>query len=116
VKAIDKKLKERGILPWQLPLGQPWLPVLEKQIGKIKSAAVFVSKNDMGPWKDPELCAILAEFVTQGRPIIPVLLPGARRVSIQPQFLKGRVWVDFNVLDPDPMEQLISGITGEQSL
>ena len=34
---------------WKLRPGLPWQPLLEEQIGKIKSAAVFVGKNGRGP-------------------------------------------------------------------
>jgi len=51
VKKIAEELKERGILPWldewELPPGRPWQPLLEKQIEKIKSAAVFVVHRSM---------------------------------------------------------------------
>ena len=54
VKAIAEQLQEQGIVPWldewELQPGRPWQPILEEQIRKIKSAAVFVSKTGMGPW------------------------------------------------------------------
>jgi hypothetical protein len=41
-----------------------------------------------------------------------VLLPGARRdVSV---FLDGLTWVDLSATEPDPIDQLVWGITGEQ--
>jgi len=118
VKEIGEKLKNRGILPWldewELPPGQPWQPLLEQQIGKIKSAAVFVSKNDMGPWQKRELYAFLNEFVNRYCPVIPVLLPNVPKKPELPIFLRGMTWVDFRKKDPDPMKQLIWGITRER--
>ncbi|HEY6540992.1 MAG TPA: TIR domain-containing protein [Ktedonobacteraceae bacterium] len=118
VKEIGEKLKEHNILPWlddwDLPPGRPWQPLLEKQIGRIKAAAVFVSKNDMGPWQKQELYAFLSEFVNRGCPVIPVLLPDVGEVPVLPIFLKNMKWVDFRKKDPDPMKQLIWGITGQR--
>ncbi len=32
-----------------------------------------------------------------------------------PAFLKGRTWVDFRSYAPDPLKQLVWGITGERT-
>src|SRR5262249_9005906 len=46
VARIADRLEQHGILPWlderELPPGQPWQVLLEKQIANIKAAAVFV--------------------------------------------------------------------------
>ncbi|TEU22236.1 MAG: TIR domain-containing protein [Anaerolineales bacterium] len=118
VKEIGERLKKRGILPWldewELQPGLPWQRLLEEQIAKIKSAAVFVGKDGIGPWHRMELEAFLREFVDRGCPVIPVLLPDAPQKPQLPIFLKGMTWVDFRKEDPDPTEQLIWGITGER--
>ena len=120
VKKIGVELKERGILPWldewELRPGRPWKPLLEKQIGKIKSAAVFVGKEGLGPWQRNELYAFLSEFVERDCPVIPVLLPDAPHKPQLPIFLKDMTWVDFREREPDPMERLIWGITGVRDL
>jgi hypothetical protein len=118
VKEIGEKLKEHGILPWldewELPPGRPWQPLLEKQIGKIKSAAVFVGKRGIGPWQHQELDAFLREFVRRGCPVIPVILDCAPEEPQLPIFLQGITWVDFREKVPDPMERLRWGISGER--
>ena len=101
---------------WELRPGLPWQPLLEEQIGTIKSAAVFVGKNGRGPWQDKELEAFMREFVNRGCPVIPVLLSDAPEKPQLPIFLKGMTWVDFRKQDPDPLERLIWGITGERGL
>jgi nucleotide-binding universal stress UspA family protein len=119
VKEIGEKLKEHGILPWldewELRPGIPWQPLLEEQIERIKSAAVFVGKSGIGPWQQQELYAFLNEFVNRGCPVIPILLPNIPSEPQLPVFLKGMTWVDFRQPDPDPMERLIWGITGKHS-
>lgn len=118
VKKIGEQLKERGILPWldewELRPGLPWQRLLEEQIKYIKTVAVFVGKNGTGPWQDMELYAFLRQFVKRGCPVIPVILPDCENTPELPIFLEGMTWVDFRKQNPDPLEQLIWGITGEQ--
>jgi TIR domain/Effector-associated domain 2 len=115
---IAEQLKERGIVPWldvwELPPGQRWQPLLEKQIGEIKSAAVFVGPSGFGPWQQEELDAFLRQFVSRHCPVIPVLLKGAPEKPELPPFLAGFTWVDFRKIQPDPMFQFIWGITGKK--
>ena len=118
VKAIGEQLRSRGITPWldewELRPGLPWQDVLEEQIRYIKSAAVFVGPDGAGPWQEREQSAFLRQFVNRRRPVIPVILPGVGHRPEVPTFLEGMIWVDFRQLDPDPMECLIWGITGER--
>jgi TIR domain-containing protein len=97
VKRIGERLKELGMYPWldewELQPGKPWQHSLEQQIIQIKSAAVFVGKDGIGPWQQEELEAFLSEFVERGCPVIPVLLPDAPKEPQLPVFLKARTWV-----------------------
>jgi WD40 repeat protein len=119
VKEIGIRLRNQGILPWldewELQPGLSWQRLLEEQIKQIKSAAVFVGTAGLGPWQREELEAFLLEFVRRGCPVIPVVLAGAPQKPELPVFLKSRTWVDFRKQDPDPMKQLLWGITGERS-
>ena len=99
---------------WELRPGFPWQRVLEEQIEHIKAAAVFIGKNGRGPWQDMELRAFIQQFVKRECPVIPVILPDYDLVPQLPPFLQGMTWVDFRKQDPDPMERLIWGITGER--
>ncbi len=53
IKKIGEQLKAEGLLPWldewELRPGLPWQRLLEEQIEHIKSAAVFVGKDGIGP-------------------------------------------------------------------
>ena len=97
---------------WELRPGLPWQRLLEEQIGQIKSVAVFVGRQGIGPWQQQELEAFLREFVNRSCPVIPILLPDAPEEPQLPIFLRGYTWVDFRRQDPDPLELLIWGITG----
>ena len=118
VKKIGEELKRRGILPWldewELVPGFPWQRELEKQIEKVKSGAVFVGQNGIGPWENMEQEAFLRQFVKRGCPVIPVILSDCQQEPKLPVFLESMTWVDFRKSDPDPMEQLIWGITGKR--
>jgi hypothetical protein len=118
VMAIGRSLMANGVLPWldqwELRPGMPWQRSLEEQIANIRAAAVFVGGSGIGPWQRQELDGFLREFSTRGCPVIPVLLPGAGGEPELPLFLRGMTWVDFRVTDPDPLLQLIWGITGRR--
>jgi len=118
VEGIARTLRERGLRPWldkwELRPGGIWQRALEEQIEKIDAAAVFVGSNGIGPWQQLEQEAFLRQFVERRCPVIPVLLPGLAEKPKLPPFLAGFMWVDFNVTDPDPVDQLIWGITGEK--
>jgi GTPase SAR1 family protein len=118
VKKIGRLLKERGLAPWldewELRPGFPWQRLLEEQITHIKSVAVFVGKNGVGPWQHNELDAFLREFVRRGCPVIPVLLVDAPQEPALPVFLNAMTWVDFREQGSEPMERLIWGITGRR--
>ncbi len=119
VKEIGEQLMARGILPWldedELPPGRPWQRLLEEQIEQIKSAAVFVGEEGIGPWQQMELEAFLREFNRRGCPVIPVILPNAPKKPELPIFLRGMTWVDFRKIETKPLDRLIWGITGERT-
>ena len=115
VKEIGQALRDFGVVPWldewELRPGLPWQKELERQIPRIRSAAVFVGREGTGPWQDLEVDAFLREFVNRGCPVIPVILSDSVGTPDLPFFLKGMTWVDFRESSPDPMERLVWGIT-----
>lgn len=119
VRKIANKLRERGIVPWldewELLPGRAWQPLLEQQLGQIRSAAVFIGSQGIGPWQQLELEALLREFVERGCPVIPVILDNAPQKLQIPLFLRSMMWVDFRNPYPDPLEQLIRGIAHKRS-
>ena len=115
---IAEKLQQEGLKPWldvwELPPGQSWQERIEEQIKDIRSAAVFVGSSGLGPWQEREIRAFLVEFVARKCPVIPVLLADAPQKPDIPIFLKINTWVDFRKSEPNPMSQLIWGITGKK--
>jgi TIR domain len=115
VRELAQRLRERGLRPWldehELRPGQPWQPTLEDVISGIPAAAVIIGAR-LGPWQEQEFTAFLRQRSKRRCAVVPVLLPGARRdVSV---FLDGLTWVDLSATEPDPIDQLVWGITGEQ--
>jgi hypothetical protein len=52
--------------------------------------------------------------VQRGCPIIPVILRSGKNIPELPIFLRRLTWVHFRKKKPDPLQQLIWGITGER--
>jgi formylglycine-generating enzyme required for sulfatase activity len=113
---IANQLKANNINPWldkwHLRPGSSWQDLLEDQINEIRTAAVFVGNSGLGPWQNEEIKAFIRAFVNRKCPVIPVLLPNAPQKPQIPLFLEGLMWVDFRQHDPEPLGQLIWGITG----
>jgi hypothetical protein len=118
VREIARKLTAEGIKPWldveQIPPGTTWQTALEEQINNIKSAAVFVGNSGIGPWQNEEIQAFLSQFMERKCPVIPTILGSATTTPDLPWTLKNRPHVDFRVSDPNPLKQLIWGITGQK--
>lgn len=118
VRRIADQLSARGIKPWldenEIQPGKPWQDILEAQIGTIKAAAVFVGESGIGPWQRMEMRAFINEFVERDCPVIAVILPSATQTPQLPSLLKNLHWVDFRDARPNPLEQLIWGITGHK--
>jgi TIR domain/YEATS family len=117
VRRIAERLWERDLRPWldedEVPPGRSFQEELERQINNIRSAAVFIGPNGIGPWQNQEVKAFLREFVERQCPVIPVLLPGGATLTL-PVFLRGMIWVDLRTQDQAQIERLIWGITGRK--
>ncbi|MEL6132837.1 MAG: TIR domain-containing protein, partial [Bacteroidota bacterium] len=115
IKCIGNQLKAFGILPWldewEIVPGRPWQDALAEQIRNIKSVAVFIGPEGIGPWQNTELNAFLRIFHQKQIPIIPVVLPSCDTAPELPFFLEGFQWVDFRKEVPNPYHQLLWGIT-----
>jgi|APLak6261673822_1056097.scaffolds.fasta_scaffold00126_7 hypothetical protein len=118
IRRIADDLIKRGIKPWlderEIMPGTAWQSALEDQIAHIRSAAIFIGKSGIGPWQNMEIRAFINEFVERGCPVIPAILPSAQTTPPLPILLKNLHYVDFRVTDPDPMSQLLWGITGKK--
>jgi hypothetical protein len=116
VRDIAQQLVREGIKPWlderEIPPGTSWQTALGQQIERIKSAAVFVGENGLGPWQNQEIQALLNQFVKRECPVIPVVLPSVKTTPEMPWTLENLHCVDFRT-DLQPLKRLIWGITGQ---
>lgn len=119
VRKVDEHLRARGIRTWlderELRPGLPWQEALQDQIASIRAAAVMVGQQGFGPWQNRELASFLTQFNRRGCPVIPVILEDCEETPELPLFLAEMTWVDFRLSDPDPIDRLIWGITGQRS-
>jgi eukaryotic-like serine/threonine-protein kinase len=119
VREIAKKLVKEGVRTWldeeQIRPGTSFQKSIGRQIESIKSAAVFVGENGFGPWQDQETQALLSQLVKRECPVIPVILPSAKTTPELPWTLANLNWVDFRTTNPDPITQLVWGITGQKN-
>lgn len=115
---IGEQLKGHGILPWfdimDVKPGTPARQQQEQQIERISAAAVFVGQHAVADWQVLQMYSFLEQFVQRECPVIPVLLPDAPKRPKLPVFLANFAWVDFRRQVPDPIGQLIWGITGKR--
>jgi GTPase SAR1 family protein len=117
VLRIAAALEERGILPWldvhDIQPGSRWQQEMAKGIEQSRSAAVLIGPAGPGPWHEAEM-ELINDWSARNksRNVIPVILDGTEEDPALPGFL--RVWstVDMRTADPDPIEQLVWGITG----
>ena len=118
VVAIGERLKARGILPWldiwEIRPGMRWQRELQRNIRRIKAAAIFIGPRGTGPWQELEVESLLQEIARRNNPVIPVILEGRLAAPRLPSFLSSWHMVDMRRPIPDPFEQLLWGITGEK--
>jgi hypothetical protein len=121
VEKIRTELLQREIDAWldkyDFEPFRPWQDQLEEIIGQIEAAAIFIGSSDVGPWANIEMKSFLVEFVERKLRMGLVILPSCKYTLSElktqtPRFLRSFHWVDFRQQDPDPMKQLIWGITG----
>ena len=111
-REIDAWLDKYDFEPFRL-----WQDQLEEIIGQIKAAAIFIGSSGVGPWADIEMKSFLVEFVKRKLRMGLVILPSCQYTFTEleeqtPRFLRSFHWVDFRQHDPEPLGQLIWGITG----
>ena len=114
VRSLARELRNRGLRPWmderQLRPGVLWQPELEEIIARVPAVAVIIGAQ-RGPWQTREIYAFIQQSVDRGCVIVPVLLPDANTADL-PIFLQGLTWVNLAVPEPDPIDQLVWGVTG----
>jgi len=118
VEKIRDQLKQQKIYAWldkyDFEPFRPWQEQLGEIIPQIKAAAIFIGSSGVGPWANIEMEEFINEFASRKIRMGLVILPNCPKKLIEdvPRFMKRFHFVDFRQSSPDPMEQLVWGITG----
>jgi hypothetical protein len=117
VEEIGARLRGDGLRvwldKWELRPGFPWQEGLEEGVQASRAVAVFVGKDGLGAWQEPEMRAFIARSRREKIPVIPVLLPGCPGSPQLTLFLEAFTWVDLrDGLAEDGLARLVWGITG----
>jgi tetratricopeptide (TPR) repeat protein len=107
VRRIADRVRERDFIPWtdrdgekQASLAAPMAP----------AAAVCLGAHGLDPWERPVVRDCLQQMMKEGRPVVPILLPGAPEEPEHEmfRFIRDEAWVDFRAgLDTDEIDRLI---------
>jgi TIR domain len=116
VMTIGEKLIAKGILPWFDILGvKPGgleEEQEEEQIQKIPAAAVFIGQHKIVDKQALQMYSFINQFIERKIPVIPVILTNVSKDLKLPPYLGNFGKVDFRRSIPEPMGQLVWGITG----
>ena len=116
---IKEKLEAYNLKPWidyeEIPPGYFFQDEIQKAISKVKTAAIFIGKNGLGNWQSLEIRTFINQCLKNGKPVIPVLLPGVSQIPEEWYFLQELHWVRFdNIDDQKALNNLYWGITGRK--
>ena len=119
VRQIGEALRDRGLKvwldEWELVPGRPWQEAVEEILATVRSSAVLVGQDGLGPWENPEMRVCLTQMVRRKLPVIPVLLPGCPQAPKIPLFLGEVTWVDLrDGITEDGLDLLEWGITNQK--
>ncbi|HJQ33104.1 MAG TPA: TIR domain-containing protein [Pyrinomonadaceae bacterium] len=122
VVQIAEKLRAGGLAvwldDWEIQPGSDIPKGIDRGINNCRSVAIFVGPDDVGPFQDAEIQAIVMKHVGTDIPTFPVLLPGAGKDAIKklPLLLQSKRWVDFNggAGEEEYLYLLQWGITGKR--
>ena len=101
---------------WNLPPGRSWQDSLQVALHESRSVAVLIGPAGIGPWQKREVETALSTYISEGHPVIPVLLPGTDKPEL-PDFLAQHRWVDCRDkrISQESLDELIWGITGRRT-
>ena len=123
-ETLRARLKEAGLAAfldrYGLPAGQPWQPLLERNIASCRALVVLVGSLGFGEWQHREIQLGLDRQASAAKsgepfPVIPVLLPGVGKDDIPVgRFLGLNTWVDLRkgFEDPEALQRLVAGAQG----
>ncbi|MGH7342730.1 MAG: SUMF1/EgtB/PvdO family nonheme iron enzyme, partial [Candidatus Rokuibacteriota bacterium] len=118
VEALAYALLDAGVRPWldkwHLVPGLPWQKGIIDALRDAQAVAVCIGAHGIGQVQSPEMEAALDRAWRElGRPVIPVLLPGAAANPELPEFLRLRTWIDLRQgLTEATIRQFVAAVAG----
>ena len=119
VRQVYQQLRDLNLQPWldekEVAPGRNFHDEIQRMIRQIKTAAIFLGPTGLGPWQKVEQESFITECVERNIPVIPVLLPGVKKIPDELVFLKRFSPVFFNTADNKTALDLLRwGITGNK--
>jgi GUN4-like/TIR domain len=121
VRIVADALKQKGINTWldeeQIPPGVLFQEHLQKAIAEIDYALIFIGKSGVGQWQAIEIQSFFSKLVRSRIPVIPVLLPGVKKLPDDMVFLRELNYVLFpdDIRDQNTINKIVWGITKQSS-
>lgn len=118
VLQICRTLRHNGIYPWvdveQVQPGTWFQDAIQSAIRTVRSAAIVLGEDGLGPWQRLEVRTFVERCVMAGIPVVPVLLPGLSRIPDDLPFLRELHHVRFErtLVEEPALRQLVWGVTG----
>jgi hypothetical protein len=121
VRIVANALKHKGIDTWldeeQIPPGVLFQEHLQRAIAEIDYALIFIGKGGVGQWQAIEIQSFFSKLVSSRIPVIPVLLPGVKKLPEDMVFLRELNYVLFvdDIRDQNTINKIVWGITKKSS-
>ena len=116
VRKVKDALTLLGVKAWldedEIPKGSLWQDDLEKGLRDSRTVVVFIGPGGMRPWQIAEKQVA----INQGKPVIPLLLPGGPEIKELSDFLQLYNVADFRMGLDNPIEfkRLAESLTGKK--
>ncbi len=118
VRHIEGELRKRQINVWydeHMAPGDSVLTELERQITAASTILMLLGANGLGRWQNQEYQAVISKAVGRGGRVIPGLLPKYNEDVGKPLFLEGYKHVDFRLVDPEPIGEIVRVMSKQPS-
>ena len=119
VHQLARELEARRVRVWlddnELLPGMSLVDAMSQVLYISRSAVVCIGSSEQNPWQSEELKALLLQSIDEGRPVIPVLLPGAKPHPQLPRFLMSVACLDLrDGMSKEGLDKLTEAITGRK--
>ena len=111
VMQLVSRLEKLGVTTWvdreQLKPGVRWMEEIGRAMNKVKRVLVILGPHGIGSFQREEINQLIAQNRSDNRNVIPVLLPGAKKL---PSWLAIRQHVDLRADASNALERLALAI------